>query len=200
MALEPLCAPWGHRVREATPARLSDEGIIGARRGPANHDTTGWVSHLPAHKTRTLAGQQTWDSYERIAVLRNPFDKAMSWFFWAYRHKPVRAEDRIPAFRAFLKDRAQSGYFKSEADVDWQCCHIDGRPVIDRYLKLETLRSDLDSLASRWGLAEGALPIPATKTKMRSSDALPISASRTSANRPTAVDAACPRSDMTSGC
>lgn len=176
MALEPLCAAPGHRVVEATPAIISDYGVIGARRGPANVDQTGWASHLSAWQTRKLAGPRVWNNYERIAVIRNPFDKAVSWFFWSTRFKPVAVADRIPAFRAFLKDKHDKGYFKSAADVDFKACHIRGLPVIHRYLKMEELRTEIDELGEGWGMAPGTIKLPATKTNVRASDRLPVAA------------------------
>ncbi|WP_147127014.1 hypothetical protein [Shimia ponticola] len=176
MALEPFCAAPGHRVVEATPAIISEYGVIGARRGPANLDKTGWASHLSAWDTRKLAGPKVWNNYERIAVIRNPFDKAVSWFFWANRFKPVSDADRVSAFRAFLKDKHDKGYFKSAADVDFKACHIRGLPVIHRYLKMEELRSEVDELAAGWGMAPGAIKLPATKTNVRAKDKLPVAA------------------------
>lgn len=176
MALEPLCAPAGHVVREPTPARFSDYGIVGARRGPANEDQTGWRSHLPASKTKALIGDRIWNSYERIAVIRNPFDKAVSWFFWKTRRSNIAPDERVSAFRSFLKDRAERGYFRSDADIDWQTCHLDGRLIINKFLKMETIRADLDELAAGWEIPRETLAMPATKTKVRASDKLPVAA------------------------
>lgn len=174
MALEPLCAPAGHVAREATEAKISAQGIIGARMGPSNIDTTGWKSHLSAWETKRLAGRKIWNNYERLAVIRNPFDKAVSWFYWSLRNKPVAAQDRIPAFRAFLRDKEQQGYFGSKADVDFKACHIKNLPVIHRYLKMEDLRAEMDELAAGWNLAPQSLAVPATKTKVRSADTLDV--------------------------
>ena len=176
MALEPLCAAPGHRVTEATPAIISEYGVIGARRGPANTDKTGWASHLAAWDTRKLAGPKVWNNYERIAVIRNPFDKAVSWFFWNTRNKPVASHERVPAFRAFLREKQDQGYFRSAADVDFKACHIRGLPVIHRYLKMEELRAEVDELAAGWGMVPGSIKLPATKTKERAADALPVAA------------------------
>lgn len=171
MALERLCAPAGHRPSHAQPTIISDDGIIAARRHFAKEDTTGWVSHMPAPALREKLGEDVWDSYLKVASLRNPFDKAVSWFWFAHRdRKPAELADPIALFRDFLKSREAVGHFRSRNDVDWRVCTIGGRVIVDRPLRLETLEVDLTDLCGTLGVDIADLPIPHVKNDPRSAD------------------------------
>ena len=176
MALEPLCAPAGHVVAHACPAHVSPTGIIGARMKFAASDTTGWWAHLDAARLRARVGETVWAAYERIAVLRNPFDKAVSWFYWSRRKADTEGRTMVEAFRAFLKAQNAQGFFGSARDFDLHCTHIDGQNIITRWFKMETLRADLDSFAQSLGLGQTPLSLEPTKRGRRGSDVLPVDA------------------------
>ena len=174
MALEPLCAPVDHVVSEATPAIISDSGIVGARRGPAKTDTTGWTPHLSAAATQAKLGSAAYAAATKIAVLRDPFDKAISWFYWMRPRSPVDPDTIVTEFRAFLAAREAENWFGSPHDLDLHTTHIGGVCVIDTWLRFETLRAGLDVLAANWNVAP--LHLPVTKARPRKADTLPITA------------------------
>ncbi|SLN26621.1 hypothetical protein [Pseudooctadecabacter jejudonensis] len=176
MALEPLCAPAGHVPQHACPAQISDVGIIGARMKPASTDTTGWWGHLSAAATRAKLGDALWAAYDRIAVLRNPFDKAVSWFYWSRRKDDTEGRTMIDAFRAFIAAQTQAGFFGSPRDFDLHSTHINGTNIITGWFRMETLRQDLDLFARDRGIAPATLALAATKRGRRSSDTLPVAA------------------------
>ncbi len=174
MALQPLCAPPGTEVRQYGPALVSDYGIVGARGKFTGSDTTGWHNHMSAKRVAWKLGPLTWMRYLKIASLRNPFDKAVSWYwFWAGREGRVPGEP-VEDFRAFIREQDAKGYFRSARDTDWRVTHILGRPIIDQYIRLEHLRADLDTLFSQLGITGVTLDIPKVKTKTRKKDPLDV--------------------------
>lgn len=76
---EKWCMPEGtwqeSHGREET---VTEAGIIGYR-GPHSTRPT-WFNHMPADRIRELLGQETWDTYFKFTVVRNPFDKLVSVF------------------------------------------------------------------------------------------------------------------------
>lgn len=171
MALEPLCTPPGTEVRHYGPALVSEFGIRGARGGKfSSVDKTGWHSHMSAQKVAWKLGPRAWSRYLKIASLRNPFDKAVSYYWYAAAKRGRPNGGSVEDFRAFMRELDASGYFRSRKDADWRVTHIFGRPIIDQYLRLEHLEDDLATLFSRLGMDGMTVTVPKVKTGSRKTD------------------------------
>jgi hypothetical protein len=170
MALQPLCTPPGTKVRQFGPAIVSDSGIVGARGKHVGADRTGWHNHMSAKRVAWKLGPRRWMRYLKVASLRNPFDKAVSWY-WFWADKDGRAHDgSVEDFRAFIREREAAGHFRSRRDTDWHVTHILGRPVIDQYIRLEHLQTDLTLMYARLGITGASLDVPRVKTRTRKQD------------------------------
>ena len=177
MALQTLCTPPGTKVTHRGPALVSRTGVVGAR--GARHTAGqrfGWTSHMPAWKLALRLGPRRWSRYVKVASLRNPFDKAVSWYWYMAQKQGLDTRDPVAGFRGFLRDKEEAGYFRSRIDIDWRVTHIANRPVIDEYLRLEQIETDLAALYARLGI-DGPVPVlPRAKTQSRKADALPVQA------------------------
>lgn len=108
VALEPLClpegAPTGAHYREAS---VTEAGIVGAR-GQAVR-TAEWRAHMSARAVKRQIGDDIWRRYTKITVVRNPFDRMVSQFFFG-QTVARRAElaksftETKAAFRTWLRD------------------------------------------------------------------------------------------------
>ena len=170
MALQGLCTPPGTKVKHYGPAILSDVGIVGARGKFTQTEKTGWHSHMSAKKVAWKLGPLKWLRYHKIASVRNPFDKAVSWYWFATQKTPRPEQGSVEDFRAFLREQDAAGYFRSAEDIDWRVTHLMGRPVIDHYLRLEHLQEDLAALCAKLGVADVSLDVPQVKAKSRKQD------------------------------
>jgi hypothetical protein len=78
---EKFCMPEGDwefaRTREEY---VGKEGIIGYRGIEARGKK--WRNHMSAIEIRNNIGKAIWDSYFKFCVIRNPFDKLVSRFFF----------------------------------------------------------------------------------------------------------------------
>lgn len=175
MALQTLCTPPGTEVRHYGPAIVSEVGILGARGDKfTSVDETGWRSHMPAKQVARKLGRDVWSRYLKLASLRNPYDKAVSWYwFMANKHGLDRTEP-VAAFRAFLREKEAQGYFRSRRDIDWRVTHIGKRPIIDQYIRLEHLQDDFAALFARLGVAGVTLDVPRVKAQTRKQDPLDV--------------------------
>ena len=174
MALQPLCTPPGTEVTHYGPTLVSNYGIVGARGKYVGADTTGWHNHMSAKRVAWELGPRKWMRYLKVASLRNPFDKAVSWYwFWARKDTRERS-DPVSDFRAFICEREAAGYFRSGKDIDWRVTHILGRPIINHYIRLEHLQADLAALFERLGLSGVTLDVPRVKTRTRKKDPRPV--------------------------
>ncbi|HCQ65759.1 MAG TPA: hypothetical protein DIU07_11680 [Rhodobacteraceae bacterium] len=175
MALQTLCTPTGTEVSHYGPAIVSKVGILGARGDKYTEaDVTGWTSHMPAKQVARKLGRGVWSRYLKVASLRNPFDKAVSWYwFMAHKHG-LDQSDPVEDFRAFLREKETQGYFRSRKDIDWRVTHIGKRPIIDQYIRLEHLQDDFAALFGRLGIAGVTLDVPKVKAKTRKQDPLDV--------------------------
>jgi len=78
---EPFCVPEGTwSFSYAREERVTEAGIVGYR-GPSGDDAT-WRNHMAAAEIRDRLGADVWDSYFKFCVMRNPFDKSVSEFYF----------------------------------------------------------------------------------------------------------------------
>ncbi|MFQ3619007.1 MAG: sulfotransferase family 2 domain-containing protein, partial [Cyanobacteriota bacterium] len=89
---EPFCVEAGAvnlaRVREES---VSAAGIVGYR-GPAKPEGCRWWNHMPAAQIRDQLGQETWTRYFKFCVIRNPYEKAISAFYFGRSQHKARSD------------------------------------------------------------------------------------------------------------
>jgi len=116
-----------------------------------------FYNHIPAAQVRAQLPSDVWDGYLKISVERNPFDKAISSYYWRTRkqRQPVSILDYLLHCPA------------SELS-NWPIYTIDDRPVVDVMLRQEHLPDDLAALGERLALATPlALPQQRPKGQFR---------------------------------
>lgn len=145
VALEPYCAGPDHTPEHFTPERVSEYGIIGAR-GPDAGSST-YRNHIHAADLKALLGDEVWDAYEKICVVRNPYDKVVS-FFWMLLpvDHPARREGAdFAEARAAFTDWVTQG---PQWPFDLGVYTLDGQVCVDRILRFERLSADLEQLCA----------------------------------------------------
>lgn len=87
-----------------------------------------------------------WDSYVKIATVRNPWDRMISYYFSPHFERTEFDEDDFLAFIEKMVDRNQAGFVL-----------INEKMAIDRILRFETLTTDFAHLCQDLGIS-AALP------------------------------------------
>jgi hypothetical protein len=166
VALSKYCGP-----RDIiTPISPEDEGLREEAGGlpPQNYDiglrslgvsgvwrllTTGkrrqFRNHSPAVFIRRYVGEAVWNGYYKFAVERDPFDKAISRYYWSTT--PPR-----PSLGAYLAVAPASHL------SNWPIYTIDDVIAVDLVARYERLGEDLAAVARRIGL-QGPLELPRAK-------------------------------------
>ncbi len=168
---EPWCVPVGEPTAvEHRPQRVSSAGIVGARGSlPAWPLRPRWYNHMPAARIRRLIGREIWDGYFKFTVVRNPFDRLVSAFYflaavadprgvsnpllWLLRserripHPPRPGRDDRDTVRRFRDWLPHSGWMD-----DRGAYLIDGRPCVDVFIRYETLQAGLAEVCGRVGV------------------------------------------------
>ena len=115
-------------------------------------------AHSGARQCRRAVGRDTFDSYYRFVIERNPWDAVVSLYYWVNRH------DGRYTFNEFL-DRPEVINLAAQNYRTW---HIDGELAVDRVLRYERLQDDLAEVWKHLGLP-GHPDLPQAKSGIRPS-------------------------------
>jgi hypothetical protein len=112
-------------------------------------------NHMPAPILRLMLGPDIWDSYFKFCFERNPWDKLISLYWWAYRDQMTR-----PSLDDFIATRP------SALKTDWPIYTIDDQIAVDTVGRYECLEEDLRSVLKQLGLSSN-LDLPRAKSAHR---------------------------------
>ncbi len=108
-------------------------------------------NHMSAARIRTLVGEDVWSSYYKFAIERDPWDKAISLYYWRTRNE----EPRRPLLQ-FLEEVGTRSLSNAHIYL------IDGKIGVDRIIAYENLAAQLEEVRLRIGLPE-PLSLPRAK-------------------------------------
>ena len=108
--------------------------------------------HAPASFIREYVDADVWNSYFKFTIERNPFDKAISWYYWV-NHGERSLEEFI---------LAGGTNYASKFDL----YAIDGEIVVDEVYRYEQMDAAMADLQQRLGLPE-APELPHAKVGTR---------------------------------
>lgn len=113
-----------------------------------------FFNHAAATFVRRYIDPQIWDSYFKFCFERNPWDKAVSWYYWACSHEPGLS---ISEFIRSGKANHVKGF-----DLYTDSSNL----LVDKVYKFECLQEAMEELRDRLGLAETPT-LPHTKGNFR---------------------------------
>ena len=140
---------------------VSEAGIIGYR----GVDASGkqWFNHMAAETIRAQLGEEIWGSYFKFAVIRDPFDKVVSGYFFATQANG-EAADIIADFRRWLGEGGAASVMDRHNYV------IDGALCLDYFIRYEALLEGIQSVCERVGVDYDATSLPRLKAEFRQRD------------------------------
>ena len=159
---EKYCLPAGQwQFSHAREASVGPDGIIGYR-GRGSNNTT-WYNHMPARQIREQLGDELWESYFKFCVVRNPFDKLLSHFYYILRKEMIDPRllqaDEVASFRNWLKSGGQI--------IDRDKYLIDGRVCLDYFIRYENLPEGIREVCEKLQIPFEPDQVPRLKTGMR---------------------------------
>lgn len=121
-----------------------------------------FYNHIPASDIRRWVGTKIWDSYYKFCFDRNPWDKAISLYYFV-----TGTTKREISFQEFLESRHESPVLFNQLS-NYSIYTIDGNTAVDYLGQYESLQDDLDKIAQTVGLPE-RLELPRAKGHFRKS-------------------------------
>lgn len=162
--LERYCTPPGHEPQHTQDEIRSEFGIVAARAGGVSLPD-GINAHASASEIETWLGSKTFNSYRKIYVVRNPYDKVVSWFWhvmpMSTKH---RVGDDFDSARQLFSDWLR---MRPNLNTDAQFYRIGKRLLDATVIKQESLREDLKAFGDTIGVAVDPDTMPRWKTEAR---------------------------------
>ena len=115
-----------------------------------------YFNHISAKLVRRFIGGEMWQSYFKFCFARNPWDRAVSQFYWR------RAEGAPHTFSEFIDSRNLISLGKK----GYGLYTIDGDVAVERVCLYENMAAELAYLSERLKLP-GKLSLPISKSSSR---------------------------------
>lgn len=162
---EKYCMPEGEwKFSHAREMHVSSAGVVGYR--GATHEGNEWFNHMSAHSIRSRAGSDVWDQYFKFCIVRNPYDKVISAFY--YFSLPtllnVTDSDVVEYFRSWIS----SG--NAETVVDRDKYLIDGDVCVDYFIRYECIASGVKHVCNCLNIPYSSIDLPRLKVSDRHRD------------------------------
>lgn len=133
---------------------ITEAGIVGARGGA--YQDREWTAHMGAQIIRRKLGRDIWRQYAKIAVVRNPYDRMVSMFWWRLNEGDREMLSSAPfdtVRETFSEWLARSGAGKNIGKL----C-IGPRYCLNHVLYYERLDADMTALFQNFGQPKPFLP------------------------------------------
>lgn len=166
---ERFCLPPGDwSPRDAREESISVEGVVGFRGAELPVGCTWW-NHMPAVTVRDQLAPGVWNSYFKFCVVRNPFEKAVSAFYFSQR-----AQNGAVTFEGLAREREKFTAWIGQGErlpIDRDNYLIDGWFCMDEFIRHETMADDLARVCARLGLPWQPALLPRLKAGIRPAQA-----------------------------
>jgi hypothetical protein len=115
--------------------------------------------HMPASEVREKVDAEVWNAALKITVERHPYEKAVSQTFYRLNKRKRNREEQD--FEEFLDRVVRSGSY-----AGFPIWSIDGKSVVDEFIRQENLKADLDRIGARLGIEIPEI-LPMMKSRTR---------------------------------
>ncbi|WP_274475249.1 sulfotransferase family 2 domain-containing protein [Mangrovimonas aestuarii] len=113
-----------------------------------------YIEHLTAQQIKDYVGDDIWNSYYKISIVRNPWDHAISMYEWMAKYNYEKVSSI--SFEVFLREKYR---------LLWPFYSVNNIFDIDFMLRFENLQDGINSLEEKFPLEN--LQLPVTKNKVR---------------------------------
>jgi hypothetical protein len=106
-----------------------------------------YSEHMPAVEIIRRLGQERWNEYFKFTIVRNPYDRCVSRFFWTLnRGSKQPGKWGVDTLSKFVR------YFPEYVNENWNLYTVGDEILVDYAVRYEHLESDLAHVSERIGL------------------------------------------------
>ncbi len=139
------------RYKESQNNQINPKGIIDHLKGLFGFDRS-YNPHIPANKIRKILGEEIFSNYHKFCVVRNPWDRVVSTYFWRLKNSDFFNLDVGTTFTDFIEQS------DSEILSDKHLFTLADKSIVDTVIRYENLDSELNNTLSQIGLPAAKLP------------------------------------------
>lgn len=158
-----VCPPMGFTTGHAA-APLWARALMAL-----NHRKTlrryGVSPHAGARRVKAYVGDAVWNSHYKFCVVRHPLDRTLSQYFWTAANRGW--QDAASRFHSRFDEFLASKDFHRLNEKGRDVYAIDGRIVVDRVLRFETMAAELGEVLRQRGVDVGEVVLPRFKSTQR---------------------------------
>lgn len=138
------------RIGKWFPTRESEYGIVGSSGNGAPPQT--WWSHMSAQHIQARLPAEVWNTHYKFCCVRNPWDKVVSVYY--FRHEDARNQP-LDVGRVRFREWLLGG---APLSSDFARYAINGKPVVDRFIRHESIVADFAAVCQDVGVPVPDLP------------------------------------------
>jgi hypothetical protein len=136
---------------------FGDYSLYDWRRFVMDGKRQDFKNHLSASRIRQMVSRDVWDSYYKLCVERDPFEKIISAHAWVTARRLMDGRPALTLHEFIAGDIS--------AWSDWDSYTENNQIIVDRVLRYENLASELGEVCEQLGLP--ALSLPTAKAGHR---------------------------------
>lgn len=125
---------------------------------PIDNTTTLSNHAYPFEIINRISGQERWDTYQKIVPIRNPWDIAVSAFFWCKKTGEFIGDD----FSSFIRSSSAKDFLENNLNY----YYFAGQLVPDYVVRYENLEDDIRFILEDLGI-KTKVTIPKLKVGIR---------------------------------
>ena len=103
------------------------------------------IEHLGAKEIKEIIAPDVWNNYLKIAIIRSPYQKAISYYFWKKRSEKLTVIKKD--FEEFISFTCRRR--KNNPLMDYDLVHIAGKSVVDFVIKYENSTEEIKQLETQ---------------------------------------------------
>lgn len=142
---------------------VTEAGVVSGRGRSPKGDV--WGAHMQASAIKSNLSEDIWNSYVKICNVRNPWDKTVSYFHHHNRH--IFEDDDAAIIKYFRLWLSKTYYLGQDIHI----YTIDDAPVVDEFIRFETLKDDFERVCTRIGVP--VVELPRKKARRRGKRKIP---------------------------
>jgi len=145
---ERYCRPPGYDIGFSSDEYIGPTGIIG-QRSSGGFSKGIFHSHMPAHAVMDNVNTDIWNNYYKFTSIRNPYDKAVSAFWYHYskdlalyrKIKTYTLDELRQEFKKFILQPIVYSVLQDD-----EIFLINDQPIVNKFIRYENLFRDLDQV------------------------------------------------------